>query len=348
MSTQFISVTSSISLTVTNSGNVYQLNNPNANSTIALPNPTNGFNVTFVDNNSSNYSYNFSTPNGVIVEYTKNNLNSTPVLVTTNSTIILNGNVGLEYFISSDGINYFLYIVSISPSGVTPGLYGSSTQVPQITFDETGKAISASNIPIAFPSGSISVTGTDLTMSGITGTAITNATLNPTGVVAGTYGGATQIPQFTIDSKGRVTSASNNNISFPSGGNYHSTFISNSFSIGDNTTYTIGSFNVTFPSFSPSGKWKIIVQVISNMGNNNAGPGWQNYGQVITDGNNTVSGTNWVVYSTNGIGYGVDDTFIMGDYTQGSNVTFTIKIWTAGGVTPTQYNNATINYAFIY
>jgi hypothetical protein len=172
MNIQFISVTSSISLTTSDSGNVYQLNNPNGNSTIALPTPTDGFNAIFVDNNSSGYTYSFSTPSGVIVKYTKNNLNSTPVLVTTNSTITLNGNVGIEYFISSDGVNYFLYIV-----------------------------------PIAFPSESISVTGTDLTMSGSTGIDITNATLVPTGVTAGTYGSNTQIPQVTVDAKGRVTSA---------------------------------------------------------------------------------------------------------------------------------------------
>jgi hypothetical protein len=34
-------------------------------------------------------------------------------------------------------------------------------------------------------------------------------TLNSTGVVAGTYGGATQVPTFAVDSKGRITSAAN-------------------------------------------------------------------------------------------------------------------------------------------
>lgn len=39
--------------------------------------------------------------------------------------------------------------------------------------------------------------------------------LKTTGVSAGTYGGASQIPVFTVDSKGRLTSASNTSISVP-------------------------------------------------------------------------------------------------------------------------------------
>lgn len=35
------------------------------------------------------------------------------------------------------------------------------------------------------------------------------ATLSNTGVVAGTYGDASNIPQFTVDAKGRLSSASN-------------------------------------------------------------------------------------------------------------------------------------------
>jgi hypothetical protein len=60
------------------------------------------------------------------------------------------------------------------------------------------------------PSNSISVTGIDLTMSGTTGTAITNATLVASGVTAGIYGDLLDIPQLTVDSKGRITSAKTN------------------------------------------------------------------------------------------------------------------------------------------
>ena len=241
MNKPIIPISGNTTITLNQSGKVFELNSPSANATITLPTPTNGFNATFVCNNSSSYTYTFTTPSGGIIW---SNTSSASVTPNTASGV---------YFLVADGSNYLL----------------------------------------SYKLGAI-----------------------------------------------------------PSGGNYHSTSISNSFSMGANTTslttYTIGSFNVTFPSFSPSGKWKIIVQVTSNMINNNAGLGWLDYDHVITDGNNTVYGAGWVVYSNSGIGYGIGDTFIMGDYTQGSNITFTIKIQTIGGTAPTQYGKATINYAFIY
>jgi hypothetical protein len=214
MSIQVITVTGNISLTTSDSGNVYQLNVPSTNSTINLPSPTNGFNATFIGNNNSSYTYSFSTPRGLIIQSTAIGINSPITISNVNPTITVSGNIGREYFVNSDGTNYTIFEINLNPTGITPGTYGSSTQVPQITFDETGKVIGASNIPIAFPSSSINVTSTDLTMSGSTGTNITNATLVPTGVNAGTYGSSTDIPQITVDSKGRITSASN--VSIPS------------------------------------------------------------------------------------------------------------------------------------
>jgi hypothetical protein len=49
-------------------------------------------------------------------------------------------------------------------------------------------------------------------MSGTTGTDITNAALTNTGVTAGTYGDLLDIPQVTVDSKGRITSAKTNSV----------------------------------------------------------------------------------------------------------------------------------------
>jgi len=88
---------------------------------------------------------------------------------------------------------------TLTTSGVSSGTYGSSTAIPVVTVDTKGRVTNLSTQAVSIPSGSISVTGGDLTLSGTTGTAITNATLATTGVSAGTY------TKVTVDTKGRVT-----------------------------------------------------------------------------------------------------------------------------------------------
>ena len=79
----------------------------------------------------------------------------------------------------------------------------SETRLPIGTAGQVLKVNSGATAPewgaVSIPSGSISVTGSDLTLSGATGTAITNATLASSGVVAGTY------TKVTVDAKGRAT-----------------------------------------------------------------------------------------------------------------------------------------------
>lgn len=99
-------------------------------------------------------------------------------------------------------------VLTLTASGASAGTYGSATNIPVLSVDTHGRVTGISTVAVSIPSGSISVTGGDLTMSGTTGVAITNATLNNSGVTAGTYGSSTQVPVLSIDSKGRVTSVS--------------------------------------------------------------------------------------------------------------------------------------------
>src|SRR6056300_420477 len=135
--------------------------------------------------------------------------------------------VGTENEIQTVGSGNTLTI-GLTETGVTADTYGSSTQVSQFTVDENGRITSASNVNINFSDANVA-TADSLTNSrniAATGDIAWNvdfkghedvsgiATLSDTGVVAGTYGSSTQVGIVTVDSKGRITSASNVNINF--------------------------------------------------------------------------------------------------------------------------------------
>jgi len=99
-----ISITGNISLSISNSGNIYELNTPSgANATITLPTPTNGYNNIFLGN--SGYPYTFTTPSGIILYggYTG-----------TSASVVVNAGVGKQYYLASDGTNYFIFETSNS------------------------------------------------------------------------------------------------------------------------------------------------------------------------------------------------------------------------------------------
>ena len=144
----------------------------------------------------------------------------------------------------------------LSTTGVTPGVYGSSSQVSVITVDAQGRVTTAANVAITgaaptgpaggdltgqYPAPSITsdaitstkikdgeVTSTDLADNAVTASKIqdgvvTSQKLSNTGVTQGTYGSATKVGVFSVDAAGRITSASSVDIqgmtvSGPAGG----------------------------------------------------------------------------------------------------------------------------------
>ena len=86
------------------------------------------------------------------------------------------------------------------------GVFGSSTNIPIVTVNAKGLVTAISTQAVSIPSGAINVTGSDITLSGTTGTAITNAVISANAV---TNAKLAQVPTKTF--KGR-TSASTGNV----------------------------------------------------------------------------------------------------------------------------------------
>lgn len=87
-------------------------------------------------------------------------------------------------------------ITRLADTGVAPGSY------TRVTVDSKGRVLTGSNI--RFEAGEVRgfISGTSVTLN-----------LQPTNVTAGVYGSSTTIPVITLDSKGRVTTATNVSIS---------------------------------------------------------------------------------------------------------------------------------------
>jgi hypothetical protein len=116
------------------------------------------------------------------------------------TTVALSGDVT-----STGGTTSSNAVVTLNSVNSNIGTFGSTTQIPVVTVDAKGRVTAVSTATI---SGNIEVTGGDLTLSGSTGTAITNATLATVNANVGSFGTTSAVPVVTVNAKGLVTAVS--------------------------------------------------------------------------------------------------------------------------------------------
>jgi hypothetical protein len=149
------------------------------------------------------------------------------------------------------------WITSLDDGKVLPSMSGNSGKY--LTTDGT-------NSSWATVSGSISVTGGDLTLSGNTGTPITNATLATVNSNVGSFGSASAIPVVTVNAKGLVTGVTTATVA---GGQYFGSATTkaiayNSQTIGENVTVTAGNNGLSAGPITISSGYTVTVESGAN------------------------------------------------------------------------------------
>ena len=180
----------------------------------------------------------------------------TPLPITVGTTAIVWVQFGapLTYTAGTGLSESPAYTFNIANTGVSAGSYGVAASVPTIAINAQGQITSASNTAIAIAASqvtsgtfsnsflansAVTVNGTSISLgasgtitaanpnaltigTGLTGTSYTGAAavtiaLAASGVTATTYGSASQVPVFAVDTYGRLTSVTNTSIAIASG-----------------------------------------------------------------------------------------------------------------------------------
>lgn len=139
-----------------------------------------------------------------------------------NDDIDFNGETGITTKIAKVGTNITIGI-DLDNTSVTPGSYGSATEIPTFTVDQQGRLTAAGTAsvatvlnvadedgtvnPVNLLTDTLTITaGTDLTTNFTSADTLT-ITHDDSGVTAGGYGSTTTVPTYTVDARGHLTAS---------------------------------------------------------------------------------------------------------------------------------------------